>query len=202
MKMLVRARLFFPLTIAAALGIWVACGGSDAQDVTIGDAGGRVDTGAQVIVPPPPPPEDAATGDSGRRPFPDAGQPTTLDGGDAGGIPCYEGGELELEPNNTKELANVLRRIRCGATRGESGPGSADPDVMTFTLVDGSAPNFDLDFQGEVKIVVETDGSAPVDISQPGASLGATKFNQPYYATITSRDGKLQKWVLILTPRN
>jgi hypothetical protein len=202
MRTLLRARFIFPFTIAAALGVWVACGGSDAQDVTNADAGGRVDSGGPVIVtPPPPPPEDAAV-DSGTRPFPDAGRLVILDGGDVdGGIPCFEGGELEVEPNNTNVLANTLSRIRCGVTKGAGGTGSADPDVMTFTIRDASA-NFDLDYQqrdGTIRVVVETDGAAPVDISEPGASLGKVRYDQPYYATITSKDSKQVKWVLVLT---
>jgi hypothetical protein len=200
MKTLLRARFIFPFTVAAALGVWVACGGSDAQDVTTGDAG-RVDSGGPVVVPTAPPPVEDAAIDSGRRPRPDAGEPTVLDGGDIeGGIPCYVGGELEVEPNNTNILANLLRRVRCGASRGSGGVGPADPDVMTFTITDASA-NFDLDFEGNVKVVVETDGSAPVDISQPGASLGPVRYDQPYYATITAKDGNLQKWILILTEK-
>jgi len=190
--------LVFPFTVAAALGVWAACGGSDAQDVTLPDAGTR-DSGPTIPPPEevPPAPNDDGGQDSGTTTRRDAGARVFLDGGVEGGIPCYAGGELEEEPNNTNLTANRLRPIRCGVTRGSAGSGEADPDVMTFTIGDASA-SFYLQYEGNVSIVVETDGGAPVDISQPGVSLGPVRYNQPYFARVTSKDGNRQVWNLVL----
>lgn len=190
------ARLLFTMSAVAAAGVWAACGGSDGQDVVQTDAGsdtgggdkdsgsGEVDSGGR---------EDSGPKDSGAdvKQY-DAGQPNILDGGDLeGGIPCVVGGELEDEPNDNRVLANELNPTRCGVIK--IGPTDAgESDFLTFTLGDAST-DFYLQYAGNVKVVVETDGSAPVDITQ-GAPVLPFKKGQPYFVEVTSKDGKQQVW--------
>ncbi len=199
MAKVLRARVLFPLTLVSALGVWVACGGSDAQDVVRPQDSGTAPVRDSAPVAPDPEPEpirDAAPDVVVR----DAGRPIILDGGAEfeGGIPCYEGGELELEPNDLPATANRLAPIRCGAVIMPDGadPDAGDTDTMTFTIGDAST-GFFLSYEGQVRILVDTDGQAPVDITLPNQNLPLVR-NQPYYARIRSKDGKTQLWKLVL----
>mgnify|MGYP001435494772 CR=1 FL=1 len=190
------ARLFFTMSAVAAAGVWAACGGSDGQDVVQTDAGsdtgggdgdsgsGQEDSGG---------PQDSGPKDSGAdvKQY-DAGKPIILDGGDIeGGIPCVEGGELEEEPNDTPP-GNLLTVTRCGVIKIDEVLDAGEKDLLTFTLGDASS-TFYLQYAGNVKVMVETDGSAPVDITQGSPVLPFQK-GQPYFVEVTSKDGKQQVW--------
>jgi hypothetical protein len=194
------ARLVFCMTAVAAIGVWVACGGSDDQEVLNSDAG--FETGIDSYQPP----VDAAmdtnkdagiTPETG--PIYDAGVPNVIDGGAEfeGGIPCVVGGDPELEPNDTRLLANELKPTRCGAVLvSDGGMDGGESDFLTFTLGDAST-SFFLQYAGDVTVKVDTDGQAPVDITQPDASLVAKK-NQPYFVEVRSKTGKSQVWRVTL----
>ncbi len=197
------ARLTFALTAFAAIGVWVACGGSDATDVTA-DAG--VDAGKQEQEDSAPPvtdsgSKDATPTDSG--PARDAGPPVIIfpDGGPFAdsGIPCYVGGQLEEEPNNDKDTANLLAPIRCGFINVPDGgtEDGGESDWLKFELGDAST-GFFVRYEGSVKVVVETDGMAPVDITQPGASIPVFAKGQPYFVQVRSATGTTQLWKVIL----
>lgn len=214
MRKVLGPRLIFSLTALAALGLWVACGGSDDPIVPIPDAGrdsgGNLnrDTGG---------PDDEEDEDSGNEqrdtgtedtgntePEYDAGKPIVLDAGDVdGGIACVEGGELEFEPNNEKPLVaatadsgkHTLRPTRCGIIRAIADAGESD--WLTFTLGDAST-SFYVQYAGNVTVHVETDGQAPADITaQPPPNLKFVK-DQPYYVQVRSKDGKQQSWRVTL----
>ena len=187
------ARLIFTMSAVAAAGVW-ACGGSDGQDVVQTDAGSDTgannqDSGSQTDTGAP----DTGPKDSGADvKIYDAGQPIILDGGDIeGGIPCVVGGALEEEPNDTTQLANDLNPTRCGVIKIDA-LDAGEKDYLTFTLGDAST-NFFLQYAGNVKVLVETDGSAPIDITQGSPTLPFKK-GQPYFVEVTSKDGKQQVW--------
>jgi len=198
--------LAFGVTLFSAIGVWVACGGSDPQDVTAPDAGNG-DTSR------PSEPEDSGDNepfDSGgpkdaapeARPERDSGTPLVLfpDGGPfaEAGIQCYVGGQLEEEPNNTQATANTLAPIRCGFVEvPDGGQADAEADWMTFNVSD-AATGFFVKYEGNVKVFVETDGMAPVDITQPGASIKVFSKTQPYFVQVQSGNGQSQLWRVIL----
>lgn len=202
-----RPRLLFPLTCFAALAFWVACGDDD-NDANIVEP--VVDSGVQTNLPDvaTSQPDVVTTPPSG--PDRDGGTLVTLDAGPGvdGGIPCYAGGELEVEPNDllsqANEMpegaisANVLKRILCGITaNGDGGlPDAGDFESLRFTLGDAST-DFFLRFEGNVTVTIETDGAAPVDISQPNIVL-PREYNQPYFVRVNAKDGKTQKWKIVL----
>lgn len=195
------ARLLFTMSAVAAAGVWAACGGSDGQDVVQTDAGsdtgggekdsggGELDSGG---------PRDSGPKDSGADvKVYDAGKPIILDGGGVeGGIPCVEGGELEQEPNDLPNLANELKPTRCGVVTVDPGLDAGEKEYLTFTLGDAST-NFFVQYAGNVKVLVETDGSAPVDITQGSPTLPFKK-GQPYVVEVTSKDNKQQVWRVTL----
>lgn len=187
-------RLIFTLTAVAAVGVWAACGGSESQDVIAHDAGsdtGRVEEPKEEEEPDDDErvdrdPEDAAAD----APVYDAGEPDLRDGGDIeGGIPCVVGGELEEEPNDDRATANVLNPTRCGVVRVVNDAGESD--FLTFELSDASTSYY-LQYAGNVHVFLETDGSAPADISQGGSI--PLRRGQPYYVEVKSKDGKQQVW--------
>lgn len=196
---ILRARLLFGMTAIAAIGVWVACGGSDDQAVVGGDAGGP-----ETSLPDTSPPVDAAPKDAGvvtqeAGPIYDAGAPNLIDGGAEfeGGIPCVVGGDPELEPNDDTLTANELKPTRCGAVLvSDGGLDGGESDFLTFTLADAST-NFFLQYAGNVSVKVETDGQAPVDITAPDASL-VLKKAQPYFVEVRSVTGKSQVWRVTL----
>jgi hypothetical protein len=201
MRKIFGARVAFALTTIAAVGVWAACGGSDDQEVLDSDAGveaGGFDTA---------PPVDAALDtnkDTGvttmeAGPIYDAGVPNVIDGGAEfeGGIPCVVGGEAELEPNDDRLLANELNPTRCGAVLvSDGGLDGGESDFLKFTLADAST-SFFVQYAGEVTVKVETDGSAPVDVTSPDASL-TLKKGQPYFVEVRSKTGKSQVWRVTL----
>jgi hypothetical protein len=196
------ARFILTMTAVSAAGIWIACGGSDSH-VTPNDAGkdsgggGDKDSGSGEIDSGP---KDSGPKDSGGGgPVYDAGEPNVLDAGD-GGIACVVGGELEEEPNDTELTANMINfpdaampvhGTRCGIVRVDA-LDAGENDFLKFQLADAST-RFYVQYAGNVHVVVETDGSAPIDVTEPDASV-AFKKGQPYYVQVTSKDGKQQVW--------
>lgn len=197
------ARIVFGITTLAAVGLWIACGGSDDQGVQmgVGSDGGDASTIDSS------PAMDAATDtnqdtgtttqDAGK--VYDAGEPNVIDGGAEfeGGIPCVVGGEAEMEPNDDRITANELRPTRCGAVLvSDGGLDGGESDFLTFTLADAST-SFFVQYAGQVHVNVETDGQAPVDVTAPDASL-VLKHNQPYFVEVRSKTGKSQVWRVTL----
>lgn len=202
-----RPRLLLTLTSIAALAFWVACSDDD-NDGTVVNPGidsGNVDTDLPDVTTTQP--DVVTTPPSG--PDRDGGTLVNLDAGPSvdGGIPCYAGGELEEEPNDLLTQANefpdgaisanVLKRILCGITTNDGGlPDAGDFESLRFTLGDAST-DFFVRYEGNVTVTIETDGSAPVDISQPGVVL-PRQYNQPYFIRVNAKDGKTQKWKIVL----
>lgn len=190
-------RVFLSSLIVCGVAVWAACGGSEKHDVLVPDSGtdtgtndedsgGGEDAGDQ----------DTGVADTGADvKVYDAGQPNLLDGGDIeGGIPCVVGGLLEEEPNDSTQEANTLTPTRCGVIRVVDGGGESD--FLKFTLGDAST-DFYLQYAGEVNVIVETDGSAPVDLSTPNAKLDFRK-GQPYFVQVKSKNGTQQLWRVTL----
>jgi hypothetical protein len=193
------ARLLFTMSAVASVAVWAACSGSDEQDVVQVDSG--TDTGSDD--------KDSAVTDSGGQPDTgprdtgtpdvkvyDAGQPNVLDSGDGdGGIPCVVGGELEEESNDDRLTANTLSPTRCGVVK-INDLDAGESDFLTFTLGDAST-QFYLQYAGNVNVLVETDGSAPIDITQGAPKLPFRK-GQPYFVEVKSKDNKRQVWRVTL----
>lgn len=199
MRKIFGARFVFCMTAVAAVGVWAACGGSDSQPALDTDAGNfdaaRPDT--SVAVDSAPPDTGITTQEAG--PAYDAGAPNLIDGGAEfeGGIPCVVGGDPEVEPNDDRSTANDLHPTRCGAVLvTDGGLDGGESDFLSFTLGDAST-NFFLQYAGQVKVKVETDGQAPVDITAPDASL-ILKKGQPYFVEVRSATGKSQVWRVTL----
>lgn len=210
MRKTVLARLVFALSAVGGIGAWVACGGSDNQDVTQSDAGR--DTGGppeeeEPIVQPEPEDSGVDATPTGR----DAGAPTILypDGGDfaEAGIECFSGGVLEIEPNDTRATATefpvgvdegkVLRRVLCGYIKGSDGGFDAgESDWLKFQISDAST-GFYIEYHGNLKVSVETDGQAPVDITNPDASL-IRRYGQPYLVDVRSASGETRQWKIVV----
>jgi hypothetical protein len=200
MRKLLHVRLLFAMTALGALGVWVACGGSDPQDVDAKDAGRDTapiepeDTGP--IERPDSGPLDAGR-DSGRLPF-DAGGIELVDGGTLyeGGIECFRGGSVEIEPNDDKANANPVQLPRCGALF----PDGGEIDWLSFRIDDASTGGFELYYEGlNLKVEVDIDGSV-TDISDPARPDPVLPLvrNAPYYVRITSRDGGSEFWRFIM----
>lgn len=202
MRKLRGARLLFCMTAVAAVAVWSACGGSDDPEVPDSDAGtggdtGRADTSSNVDADGKRDTGTDAAQEAGT--IYDAGVPNLIDGGDEfeGGIPCVVGGDPEVEPNDDVLTANELAPTRCGAVLvTDGGLDGGESDFLTFTLADAST-SFFLQYAGQVKVKVETDGQAPVDISAPDASLALRK-GQPYFVEVRSATGKNQVWRVTL----
>lgn len=192
--------MVFGVTATAALGLWAACGGSDDPAVIGTDAGSEASAVDSSTPPDAAPQRDSSTDaakDAGK--IYDAGVPNLIDGGAEfeGGIPCVIGGEPELEPNDDTLTANELKPTRCGAVLvSDGGADGGESDYLTFTLGDAST-DFFLQYAGQVKVKVETDGAAPVDITAPDASLVLRK-GQPYFVEVRSATGKNQVWRVTL----
>lgn len=191
---------------------FVACGGSDPQDVTAApDAAEASIPDATLDTNKDTGPPDASID---RGPIYDAGPPIVLDGGDLyeGGVPCVLGGLLEEEPNDDEATANLLSPTRCGvifvnpdrSDAGDAGDagdaadgGLAENDYVKFQLKTATQ-SFFLQFAGNVKMDVMVDGSAPVTISSTQSPAVPFVRGQPYSVRVYSADGKRQVWRVTL----
>jgi hypothetical protein len=204
------ARILLSLTIASALAVWAACG-NDSSAITdttpASGAGTDVDSGGST------PTGDASPTDSGK----DAGSTfvepgdIVIDGGPGldGGLLCFDGGEAEEEPNDSPLLANILRAARCGIVKVPAGLLDAgldggvfdggERDYLKFSW-DAEAPTtFRLFYRGDVHVIVETDGMAPVDISEANQAVQLFR-GQNYNVEIKSRQPSDQQWRVQLSP--
>jgi hypothetical protein len=225
MRKKIAARLLMATGGATLLACgFVACSGSDSQDVVQGVDSGP-ETSFDTSVPDTGPKDTGADVQKEAGPIYDAGAPIVLDGGDLyeGGIPCVVGGELEEEPNDDVASANPLnanpplpeagkaqsRATRCGAMflvdadGGDAGNDSglvAELEYLTFQL-QPTTKSFYVQYGGNVVLKVEVEGHAPVTIPSADASIPFVK-NKPYYVQVKSADGKSQKWRVTLFEDN
>lgn len=140
-----------------------ACSSSSSEEILAADAGsdagvpdvGSPDTSTSTVL-------DASgaaeTSTSDAAPVFDAGPPTEIDGGPGygGSVPCFNGGILEVEPNDTPAEATPFSGIICGAVLplgdGGSDAGVVDAGVADAGLDGGDAgpivvvPGFEQDF--------------------------------------------------------
>ena len=204
-----RFRVLVLLGPAALFAIWAgACSGSDGSDGSDADLGAdagqetsldtnRPDTSYDTSQP------DTGPADTG--PQYDAGEPVVLDGGDLyeAGIQCVVGGELEVEPNDDESTANVLnpsstppsKATRCGAVLLTGDGGTPENDFLTFHL-QPTTTNFYLQYQGNIKLTVTVDGSAPV-VSPFDGGIPFNK-NDGYYVEVNSANTKAANWRVTL----
>lgn len=220
MRKVLGARSVLSLFIAGAVGVWTACGGTEVG-LTEEDAG--VDTEVPDTGPPKDEPDAAAPdsgSDAGKTADPyDAGPPMKYDGAPL----CVVGGEVEEEPNDTREEADTLRPTRCGIAHvfggasdagddagdaddagddedaGDAGPEKVGPesDFLTFELGE-DAKKFYVQYAGDVSVIIETEGQPPIDIAKnPSATLRFAK-GQPYYIEVRSATGKSEPWRVTL----
>jgi hypothetical protein len=206
----------FAGTLVAGLFAWAACGDDDSVITTSPDAGNEaaVDSAArdatEVLDDANSPPIDPDTGPKHQLSSRDAGpENQILDAGDVdGGVPCTADGELEVEPNDTKQTANPMNppSTRCGYIRafqndggydaGAAGDGGwiAETDFMTFQISE-AASNIYIQYHGDgVRVLVQAgDDGGVQDISQPGVTL-PFKRHVPYFIQVVSKDGTPQLW--------
>lgn len=211
----------------AVLGLFVSAACGD-DDTPFSSTGTTTDAGpdhnaplrdATIIIDDDAPDEDAKKPVTPRGPY-DAGPENfqIFDGGDIdGGIPCVQGGELEIEGNDTKGTANPIDppSSRCGVARvranepadagpdadaGDAGDATTDAgftvesDFMTFTL-SKEARDFYVQYYGDnVLVTVQMgDDGGVLDITKPGVTL-PFKHNTPYFIEVKSKTGKNELW--------
>jgi hypothetical protein len=201
-KIGLRSFLLLGLATAVGVGVVVACGGSDPQDVIVEDSGAPETSTKDTNTTP----EDTGSKEDTGGPKDatpdkisyDAGQVVQLDGGDSGSIPCFDPGELEEEPNDPVGLANVLRPTRCGIvlTTGLTGQpeDGGESDFLKFNLTDAST-GFYLQFTGKIKMIVRVKGQS-YTVSETESPVLPFHKNEPYTIEVRSADGNQQKWTV------
>lgn len=210
----------------AGLFVWGACGDDDVSvsPTPEGKDAATKDTSpprgdATIIIDEDAPDEDVKKPPKVHGPY-DAGAEDfqRFDGGDIdGGIPCVQGGELEIEGNDTPETANPLNppSSRCGVARmrpagpvdagadadaGDAGDAEAvdaglvpESDFMTF-FISKEATDIYVQYHGDgVQVLVTAGDGGTQDITQPGVTL-PFKRNVPYYVEVRSKTGKPETW--------
>lgn len=208
-------RIFSVLAASASLtAAFIACSGSDDQDVISQDAGQEAsvpDTFVPDTGPADTGPKDSGPKDSG--PQFDAGPATVLDGGDEyeGGIPCVVGGLAEEEINDEPDAANPLDPAdaacvapgcsRCGIIF-QNDPDAAvdagtEPEYVSFDL-HPSAKSFYLQFAGDITMTVTVDTQGPFVINASSSPALPFVRDKTYYVKVTSNTGKRTPWRVTL----
>jgi hypothetical protein len=216
-----RLRFFLATAATAALtAAFIACGGSDNQDVITVDAGQEAsrpdtsveDTGVQDANKP-----DATEAGPGY----DAGPIVILDAGPEydGGIVCRGNGVIEEEPNDDPDAANQLRYdvdaaclksaggcTRCGVifledpdSGADAGDGGTEVEFVTFDL-QPTTKSFYVEYEGDVTLTITIDGEAGTYVvgkGQPPVTIPA-KLGKHYYVEVTSNTGKITPWRVTL----
>lgn len=208
-------RIFSALAATASLtAAFIACSGSDDQDVISQDAGADTSV-ADTYVPDSAPvdsgPKDSGPKDSG--PQYDAGPPTVLDGGDLyeGGIPCVAGGLAEEEINDEPDAANPLDPAdascvspgctRCGiifqSDPDAGGDGGAEVEYVSFDI-HSSAKSFFLQFAGDITMTVTVGNQGPFVINQSSSPTLPFVRDETYFVKVSSNSGKRTPWRVTL----
>jgi hypothetical protein len=119
----------------------------------------------------------------------DAGAPIVLEAGPeyGGGVPCVQGGVLEVEPNDDASTANELAPTVCGAVL----PGT-EVDVLKFRLQSRSKSMF-IGFDGNVSLTVTVDGQTVVVTPQSNPAIPFVK-NKDYTVEVRSMDQARQNY--------
>jgi len=203
-------RIFFALAVGASLTAgFVACSGSDDQDVIAADSGTDAslpDTAAPDNFVPD---TGTDTGPKDSGPQFDAGPPVTLDGGDLyeGGVPCVAGGLIEEEPNDEPDAANPLDPAdaacvapgcsRCGiiftSDPDAGGDGGAEVEYVSFDL-HPTAKSFYIQFGGDVTLTVTVGAQGPFVINKTSSPALPFVKDATYYVKVTSNTGKRMPW--------
>ncbi|MBX3208946.1 MAG: hypothetical protein KF764_28195 [Labilithrix sp.] len=150
------------LYLAASLG-WVGlllsgCSGAEAQDVLGGaSSSGASSSGASS--------SGASSGTSGA-----AGS------SGANGNNC----ESEVEPNDKKGEANVLRPARCGSVSGDD-----EKDFLTFRLKPDTK-TMSINFTGRVRLRVDVKGRDTVELTPESAGIVPFVTGEDYMIEVTS----------------
>lgn len=207
-------RIFTALAATASLMAgFLACSGSDSNDVSSQDAG--QDVNVPDTSKPDTGPFDSGVKDSGADTGPqyDAGPVTVLDGGDLyeGGIPCVMGGLAEEEINDFPDAANPLDPAdaactapgcsRCGIIF-QSDPdagadGGTEVEYVSFDL-HPSAKSFYLQFSGDITMSVTVDGQGPFVINQSSSPNVPFVRDKTYFVEVKSNTGNRTPWRVTL----
>ena len=197
--------------LASAVGAFIACGGSDNQDVIVPpeDAGTKDTSVPDNAVPDTGPPD---TGPKDAGPQYDAGPNVVLDGGEEyeGGVPCVAGGLLEEEINDEPDAANPLDPAdaacpapgcsRCGVifTNADGGTdGGAELEFVSFDM-HPSAKSFFLQYGGDVTLTVRVGAMGPYVINKTSTPVLPFVRNQTYFVEVKSNTGKRTPWRVTL----
>ncbi len=208
-------RIFSVVAATASMtAVFIACSGSDDQDVISQDAGQDTsppDTSVPDTAAADTGPKDSGVKDTG--PQYDAGPPTVLDGGDLyeGGIPCVLGGVAEEELNDEPDAANPIDPDDAGCTA----PGCSrcgiifqnDPDAaadagteleyVSFSL-HSWAKSFYLQYAGDITMTVNVDTQGPFVINASSSPVLPFVRDKTYYVQVKSNTGKRTPWRVTL----
>lgn len=222
MRMSTGLRFFFgAFAVTSLTAAFIACGGSDEQDVIATDAGREgstvFDTGAPDTNKPDTSGADTGPADTG--PQYDAGQPTTLEAGAEydGGIACVAGGQIEQEVNDDPDAANQLRLSpeagctgngcsRCGvifdsdpdAGADAADGGGAELEYVTFEL-QAATKSFFIQYAGDITLTVTVEGNAMQYVIKTGSSPTLPyALGKRYFIEVKSNTGQRTPWRVTL----
>lgn len=102
----------------------------------------------------------------------------------------------EQEPNDSKELANLLVTNRCGTLSSAN-----DVEFLTFTL-QATTQTLALNYAGRVTLTVSVDGGKTVVLGGGGSQTVPFARGKPYFVQIQATDASRPAWRvdLIETP--
>lgn len=218
-----RLRFFLAAASLSSLAaLFIACGGSDDQDVTAPPDSGTPETSRPDTSTTDTGLPDTSKADTGADTGPqyDAGQTTVLEAGAEyeGGIACVVGGQIEQEINDEPDAANQMRPgdagcvgngcSRCGvifdsdpdagADAGDGGLGGTEIEYVTFQL-HSATKSFYIQYAGDVTLVVTVEGS-PTEyvISTTSAPTLPYVAGKRYFIQVKSNTGKVTPWRVTL----
>ena len=209
-------RLVWPLLLVASASAAACSSSSPAADTpdasTDEEPPAKIKPDASMSTPTPtPPPSDLDSGggplvtdDSGTvtmdggtvTPQPDSGPIVFLDGGSnvEGGVPCFAGGVVESEPNDTSATASAFTGTICGIVD----PGT-ESDFVSVTLK-STTTTFSIFYTGNITINFTSEGKTPV--SWNGSGFPAPPFpaaGKALFMEVKSADAKKVSYTVKLT---
>lgn len=203
-----RLRIVFGVGATSLVAAFIACGGSDNQDVIVPpEDSGTADSSVADTAPPDTGTPDTGPKDSG--PQYDAGPAVVLDGGDMyeGGVPCVAGGLVEEEINDEPDAANPVDPgespciapgcSRCGiiftSDPDAGGDGGTELEYVSYT-VHPSAKSFYVQYGGDVTLTVRVGAQGPYVINKTSSPTLPFVRDQTYYIEVKSNTGKNTPW--------
>jgi hypothetical protein len=179
-----------------------ACSSSSTEDVLPADAGSDTSSSSDFDAGSSPDVSttfeastfETSVADTG--PQHDAGAPVVLDGGAEfeGGVPCVQGGILEIEPNDSAGTATPFTTSICGAVLpgGDAGDAATESDFATFTLQSATS-SFYVEFAGDVSLVITVDNQTVTLTPTSFPSIPFVK-GKPYIVEVKANQPQRTFW--------